>query len=95
VIYPADINRQYPIGWTISFPDFPDTGGRTETHEDALDGARDALVTAVEFCIPAHSFVTEPSELQIWQYAIELPPNVAARVRASNRLLISAMLKEG
>jgi antitoxin HicB len=71
---------RYPVnlepdgeGWFASFPDIPEalTSGTTIGH--ALQMAKDALITAMDFYFEDGRAVPLPSPVQAGQYAIDLP----------------------
>ncbi len=86
MFYPAKLK---PDGkeWMVSFPDIPEalTGG--STREEAIEMARDALTTALEFYFDDKREIPAPSRLKRGQVAIELPASIAAKV-----LLLNAMI---
>lgn len=88
MFYPARIKPDGD-GWMVSFPDIPEalTGGAT--HEDAIEMAKDALQTALEFYFDDKREIPEPSKLRKGLVAIELPTSVAAKV-----LLLNEMIKQ-
>lgn len=75
-------------GWMVSFPDIPEalTGG--DTREEALENARDALVTAFEFYVEDARQVPLPSVVDGAEL-VEVPPSVWSKV-----LLLNAMLEQ-
>lgn len=85
--YPALVE---PDGdrWKVSFPDIPEalTGGATR--EEAVDMAKDALQTALEFYFDDKREIPEPSKLKKSMVAIELPTSVAAKVLLLNEMIM-------
>lgn len=88
MLYPARIEPDGD-GFRVSFPDIPEalTGGAT--WEEAVDMAKDALQTALEFYFDDKREIPEPSRVKKGQVAIELPASVAAKA-----LLLNEMIKQ-
>lgn len=86
--YPA---RLIPdgTGFAVKFRDIPEalTGGATR--EEAIDMARDALATAMDFYFEDKRVVPMPSAPKRGDVLIDLPASVAAKV-----LLLNAMLAQ-
>ncbi|MGJ3704668.1 type II toxin-antitoxin system HicB family antitoxin [Variovorax sp. AFSI2.2] len=74
-------------GFMASFPDIPEalTGGATR--EEALDMARDALVTALEFYFEDKREVPAPRKVPKGKEAIELPASLCAKVLLLNEMI--------
>lgn len=88
MFYPARIEPDGD-GFMVSFPDIPEalTGGATR--EEAIEMAKDALQTALEFYFDDKREIPVPSKVKKGQVAIELPASVAAKV-----LLLNEMIKQ-
>ena len=86
MFYPAVV---MPDGdsWMVMFPDVPEalTGGDTE--QEAVDMAKDALVTALEFYFEDGRAVPPPSKLKKGQVPVELSASVAAKVLLLNEMV--------
>lgn len=84
--YPA---RLIPdgAGFAVKFRDIPEAITCGSSREEAIDMARDALVTAMDFYFEDKRPVPPPSEAKRGDVLIELPPSIAAKV-----LLLNAML---
>lgn len=86
MFYPAVV-RPDGDSWMVEFPDIPEalTGGDTE--QEAIEMAKDALVTALEFYFEDARAVPSPSKLKKGQVPIELPASVAAKVLLLNEMM--------
>lgn len=73
--------------WMVSFPDIPEalTGGATR--DEAIELAKDALQTALEFYFDDKREIPEPSKAKKGQELIELPASVAAKVLLLNEMV--------
>lgn len=88
MIYPAVITPDGD-GWLVMFPDIPEALSAGSTWEEAVDMARDALVTALEFYFADKREIPPPSRPKKGQVHVELPASVAAKV-----LLLNEMVKQ-
>jgi len=85
--YPVKLQKDGD-GYFVSFPDIPEALTQGDTREEALDMARDALVTAFEFYFEDNQPVPLPSESG--EDFVSVPASVWAKV-----LLLNAMLETG
>ena len=85
---------QYPFnlipdgsGWLITFPDIPEalTGGQTK--EDAIEMAKDALITALEFYFEDKRTVPNPSKQEKGQEVVNLPVSLCAKILLLNEMV--------
>jgi antitoxin HicB len=85
---------QYPVNLKpdgkfllVTFPDIPEaiTQGRDEN--EAMEAARDALETALEFYFEASREVPAPSKAKRGQRVVELPASLAAKVLLLNEMI--------
>jgi antitoxin HicB len=85
---------RYPVilepdgeGFCVSFPDIPEalTSGATEL--EALEMARDALATAMEFYFEDRRPVPLPGKLKKGARFVELPASLSAKVLLLNEML--------
>ena len=78
--YPVTLAPEDEGGFFVSFPDVPEalTGG--EDRAEALDNARDALVTALEVYIERRQDLPAPSACGADQELLPLPPLLAAKL---------------
>lgn len=86
--YPARIEPDGD-GWMVSFPDIPEALSSGATREEAIEMAKDALQTALEFYFDDKRQIPESSKLKRGHVPIELPASVAAKV-----LLLNEMIKQ-
>jgi antitoxin HicB len=86
MFYPAHV-RPDGDSWMVSFPDIPEalTGGDSE--QEAIEMAKDALVTALEFYFEDGRAVPPPSKPRKGHVLIELPASVAAKVLLLNEMV--------
>jgi antitoxin HicB len=74
-------------GWMVKFVDIPEALTSGPTREEALEMARDALETAMEFYFEDGRSVPMPSKVKRDQESIELPPSIMAKVLLLNEML--------
>lgn len=86
--------RGYPVNLrkdgkyiTVSFPDIPEAHTFGNNREHALEMAKEALETAMEFYFDDQRQVPVPSRPKRGQALVELPPSVAAKVLLLNEML--------
>lgn len=74
-------------GFMASFPDVPEalTGG--DTREETLDMARDALITALDFCFDDKREVPLPRKAKKGEEVVELPASLWAKVLLLNEMV--------
>ncbi|OGT60237.1 MAG: antitoxin [Gammaproteobacteria bacterium RIFCSPHIGHO2_12_FULL_63_22] len=89
LIFPVVVERD-GSGYVVSFPDIPEALTSGASREEALDMARDALETAIEFYFEDNRAVPVPGKVKSGQDAIELPASLSAKV-----LLLNEMLAQG
>lgn len=87
---------RYPVklepdssGFVVSFPDIPEALTQGDTREEALEMARDALVTAFEFYFEDGERVPAPGD--ITGDFIEVPASIAAKVLMLNAFIDSGL----
>lgn len=85
--YPVKLEKDGE-GFFVSIPDIPEALTQGDTREEALEMARDALVTAFEFYFEDNRPVPIPSE--VGDDFVTVPASVWAKV-----LLLNAMLETG
>ncbi|RJF99003.1 type II toxin-antitoxin system HicB family antitoxin [Noviherbaspirillum saxi] len=88
---------RYPVnltpdegGFCVSFPDIPEALTSGVTEEEAMEMARDALATAMEFYFEDRRTVPLPSKMRGKFPFVELPASLSAKV-----LLLNEMLAQG
>ncbi len=85
--YPARFDPADEGGYTVTFRDIPEAITQGDTLAEALEMARDALTTAMEFYFESGRIVPRPSALGQNERLVELPPSVAAKVELLNARL--------
>ncbi|EMJ4788504.1 MULTISPECIES: type II toxin-antitoxin system HicB family antitoxin [Enterobacteriaceae] len=87
---------RYPVklepdsgGYVVSFPDIPEALTQGDTREEALEMARDALVTAFEFYFEDGERVPAPGD--ITGDFVEVPASIAAKVLMLNAFIDSGL----
>lgn len=88
--YPAFIEPNGEGGFIASFRDIPEALTEGLSHNEVLDLAADALLTALEFYVESERAVPSPSVPKAGEVLVEVPPSAAAKV-----LLLNAMVESG
>ncbi len=86
--YPARILPD-GTGYVVSFRDIPEALTSGSTLEEAIDLARDALATAMDFYFEDRREVPTPSKAKRGEVEIDLSASLSAKV-----LLLNEMLRE-
>jgi len=86
LIYPVVIERD-GSGYVVSFPDIPEALTSGKSRKKALEMARDALETAIEFYFEDNRIVPTPSKARSGQDTVELPASLSAKVLLLNEML--------
>lgn len=84
--YPIKIRRDGRY-FLVTFPDIPEAITQGETKEEAVEAARDALETALDFYFDEKRIVPAPSRLKRGQLFVELPISLTAKVLLLNEML--------
>jgi antitoxin HicB len=71
----------------VTFPDIPEAITQGDNRAHALDMAKEALESAMEFYFEDRRAVPIPSKPRPGQAVVELPPSVAAKVLLLNEML--------
>jgi antitoxin HicB len=74
-------------GYMASFPDIPEALTVGDTYEEALEMARDALITAMDFYFEDRREVPLPRKIPKGKDAIELPASLCAKVLLLNEMV--------
>ena len=74
-------------GFAVKFRDIPEALTCGATREEAIDLARDALATALDFYFEDERVVPMPSAPKQGDVLIDLPPSVAAKALLLNTML--------
>ena len=78
-----DTNGQY----LVTFPDIPEAVTTSDTKEEALVMAVDALEVALDFYFDEKRLVPPPSRVKRGQAFVDLPATVAAKAMLHNEML--------
>src|SRR5690349_9108667 len=84
--YPVTLERDGK-GYLAYFPDIPEALTSGDTKEEALEMARDALETAMDFYFDDRRQVPPPSKPKRGQDVVSLPATTAAKVLLLNEML--------
>ncbi|MBP1207664.1 antitoxin HicB [Duganella sp. 1411] len=74
-------------GFVVTFRDIPEAITQGDTEQEALDMARDALITAMDFYFEDRRPVPAPSKAKPGERMISLPINLSAKVLLLNEML--------
>ena len=74
-------------GWLATFIDIPEALTSGTTQEEALEMARDALETAMDFYFEDGRAVPPPSKAKRGQLTVELPASTTAKILLLNEML--------
>lgn len=85
--YPVIIEQSDDGSFFVSFPDIPEALTQGETLEDALEMAKDALETALEFYFEDERTVPLPSKPEPNQFVVELSPTLWTKVLLLNEMI--------
>jgi antitoxin HicB len=88
LFYPAKIQPD-GSGFLVRFRDIPEAITSGDTREEAIEMAKDALVTAMDFYFEDQKTVPLPSAKKRGETLIDLPTSVAAKVMLLNEMLRS------
>lgn len=84
----------YPVELTpdgkflmVTFPDIPEANSQGDSIEDALEMAKDALESAIDWYIEEGKPVPAPSKPKRGQRVVELPASVSAKVLLLNEMI--------
>jgi antitoxin HicB len=75
-------------GFVVTFKDIPEAITQGETLEEALECARDALETALDFYFDQREAVPAPSKPKRGQKTIELSASMSANVILLNEMIV-------
>jgi antitoxin HicB len=85
--FPANFARAEEGGFVVTFPDIPEAITQGDDETEAMDAARDALETALDFYFEAGRRVPAPSRPKRGQRLVELPASVSAKVLLLNEMI--------
>lgn len=85
--YPAKFAPEADGGFSVTFRDIPEAITQGDTFEEALEAARDALITAMDFYVEDRRAVPQPSKARKGEHLVSLPTSVAAKVLLLNSMV--------
>ena len=89
MFYPAQFEAAPEGGFVVTFRDIPEAITQGDTEEEAMEMAKDALVTAMDFYFEDRRNVPAPSAALSGERLVPLPPSVYAKVLLLNEFLDS------
>ena len=85
--YPASLEQAEEGGFVVTFRDIPEAITQAATETEAMEMARDALITAMDFYVEDRRAVPAPSQAEAGESLIDLPPSISAKVLLLNELI--------
>lgn len=85
--YPARFEPAENGGFVVSFRDIPEAITQGDSLEEAVDMARDALLTAMEFYFEDEKQVPSPSAVLDGEELVSLPVSVWVKVLLLNQMI--------
>lgn len=82
--YPVTLTPAPEGGYVVSFVDIPEALTQGETVAEAMEAAKDALITAFDFYFEDNELIPLPSPLNNNDHFIEVPLSVASKVLLLN-----------
>lgn len=89
--YPATFTPETG-GFVVTFRDIPEAITQGDTEQEALDMARDALITAMDFYFEDRRPVPAPSKAKPGERLISLPIVLSAKVLLLNEMLAQKVI---
>lgn len=89
MFYPAKFEAAPEGGYVVTFRDVPEAITQGDTETEAMEMAKDALLTAMDFYFEDRRPVPEASTALPGEKLVALPPSIYAKV-----LLLNEMLKK-
>jgi antitoxin HicB len=74
-------------GFVVSFIDIPEAISQGDTREEAINAAKDALESALDFYFEDNRTVPIPSKAKRNQAVVDLPTSLAAKVLLLNEMI--------
>lgn len=87
MFYPAKFTKEDDGGYTVTFRDIPEAITYGDDLREALNMAKDALITSMDFYFEDHHKVPLPSAGKEDEYLIDLPASVFAKVLLLNEMI--------
>jgi antitoxin HicB len=85
-LYPVTLKRE-DGGFVVTFRDIPEAITQGETESEALEAARNALETALDFYFEDNRAVPLPSKAKPRQPVVELSASLSAKVLLLNEMI--------
>jgi len=85
--YPAQFESAIEGGFVVTFRDIPEAISQGENETEAMEMAKDALVTAFDFYFDDKRPIPKPSKARVGERLIEVPPSIVAKVLLLNEML--------
>ncbi len=82
--YPVTLTPAPEGGYMVSFVDIPEALTQGETVAEAMEAAKDALLTAFDFYFEDNELIPLPSPSNSHDHFIEVPLSVASKVLLLN-----------
>ncbi|MDF4130361.1 type II toxin-antitoxin system antitoxin HicB [Escherichia coli] len=92
--YPVTLTPAPEGGYMVSFVDIPEALTQGETVAEAMEAAKDALLTAFDFYFEDNGLIPLPSPLNSHDHFIEVPLSVASKVLLLNAFLQSEITQQ-
>lgn len=92
--YPVTLTPAPEGGYMVSFVDIPEALTQGETVAEAMEAAKDALLTAFDFYFEDNELIPLPSPLNSHDHFIEVPLSVASKVLLLNAFLQSEITQQ-
>lgn len=93
--YPAKFEPAKEGGFVVTFRDIPEAITQGDTEIEAMEMAKDVLVSAMDFYFEDRRAVPSPSLALKDERLIELPPSVSAKVLLLNEMVNSGLSNAG
>jgi len=91
-MYPVTLTHdEADGGFVVTFVDIPEAITQGDTEAEALDAAKDALESALDFYFEDKRAVPVPSKAKRGQNVIELPASLAAKVLLLNEMVTQSV----
>lgn len=84
--YPVNLRKDGKF-ILVTFPDIPEAITQGDNRAHALEMAKEALESAIDFYFEDRRAVPMPSKPKRGQHLVELPPSVASKVLLLNEML--------
>jgi antitoxin HicB len=86
--YPVKLKKEPEGAYTVTFPDIPEAITYGNTVEEALQHAKDALESSLDFYFEDRRPVPGPSPAKKGQHLVEVSPSLSAKVLLLNEMVL-------